>query len=390
MVAEPRYGVMPYWRRVWLFRLLVLFFVVILPIVILYTSGYRLVQTKDGEAVLTTTGGMYVAVFSEDVDLYIDNEVPNDRRPFSSAFYVQGFDPNVYTVHTQGEGVETWVKNIPVYPHIVTQAFTFNMPRTPVVRLITEWNDESGNTIVDSSVATTSTPLAFATTTNDVVRRSTQSTSTLLQNPEYVFFEELFASTSADRRVLEEIRQLKSQHIEDFAFSSDMPEIVIPTTSATSTVASSEIRLSVEAGEVYATWLGDERDIPHYFCVPYENEATTTELYGAHVYESLVTEFASSTGVLSDVLEGTTLCRSQIRIDRKWQQVEWFDFVPGSSDLVLMHLEDGLYVVEIDDRAWQNVQMLYPGDDIVALVDAGRVMVKDGDYFLEVFTEIPQ
>ena len=87
---------------------------------------------------------------------------------------------------------------------------------------------------------------------------------------------------------------------------------------------------------------------------------------------------------------GDRVCRIDIRIDRKWQEVIWFDFLPNRSDLVLMLLEDGLYVVEIDDRSWQNVQLLYPGTDLVVLLDAGRVMVKDGEYILEVFTDLIQ
>jgi hypothetical protein len=53
-----------------------------------------------------------------------------------------------------------------------------------------------------------------------------------------------------------------------------------------------------------------------------------------------------------------------------------------------MHLSDGLYAVEVDDRAWQNTQLLYPGTDIHVVQDGGRIYVQDGEYYLEVFTEI--
>ena len=70
------------------------------------------------------------------------------------------------------------------------------------------------------------------------------------------------------------------------------------------------------------------------------------------------------------------------------QTVEYFDFFPGNSSLVLMHLEDGLYVTEIDDRSWQNSQLLYPGEDITVRVEGGQIYVRDRGYLLEVFTEI--
>jgi len=82
------------------------------------------------------------------------------------------------------------------------------------------------------------------------------------------------------------------------------------------------------------------------------------------------------------------ICRNNIRIDRKDKEVIMFDFFPDSTDLVVILLDDGLYVTEIDDRAWQNVQLLYPGKDIEARVSGGRIYVKDGQYLLEVLTEL--
>jgi hypothetical protein len=141
---------------------------------------------------------------------------------------------------------------------------------------------------------------------------------------------------------------------------------------------------------VYATWVGSNHNIPYYFCV---NPAASSSpaFYGEHVTAQLYA--AASTTVFdvppSAVFESQNrLCRTEIRIDRKWQDVAWFTFVPGSRDLVLMHLSDGIYVVEVDDRAWQNTQLLYPGKDLVLIVDGGRILVKDGDAYFEVFTEL--
>ena len=66
----------------------------------------------------------------------------------------------------------------------------------------------------------------------------------------------------------------------------------------------------------------------------------------------------------------------------------WFDYFPDSTDLILMHLEDGLYVVEVDDRAWQNTQPLYLGSNLEVIQDGGRIFVHDGTFYLEVFTEL--
>lgn len=393
MPAEPQVNLLPYRRRKILFWFLTIFFVTAMPIVLLYTSGYRLVQTENGERVLTTTGGMYVAVFTENIDLYVDDKLPNDRRPFSSAFYVQGYDPGMYEVRTQGEGLETWVKEMPIYPQIVTQVFAFNIPRVPVIRLITEETTDDGTMIIDAHSGTSTSPLAFASSTNDVVVLQRGNAQPRLQNPEFTGLTELFASTTEERAILDMIEEQKRAVKEQFVFSSESRPVArkdIPTTTATTTAASGDMRLVKVGNDVYARWVGSPDQIPHYFCLTYTSRATTTEEYGAHIYEGLVAKYASTTGELDETFLGQKLCRDEIRIDRKWQWVQWFDFVPGSSDLVLMQLQDGIYVVEIDDRSWQNVQLLYPGDYLTMIVDAGRILVKDDEYFVEVFTEIPQ
>jgi len=53
-----------------------------------------------------------------------------------------------------------------------------------------------------------------------------------------------------------------------------------------------------------------------------------------------------------------------------------------------MHLSDGIYVVEIDDRAWQNTQLLYPGTKLDLIIDGERIMVKDNNAYFEVYTEL--
>jgi hypothetical protein len=53
-----------------------------------------------------------------------------------------------------------------------------------------------------------------------------------------------------------------------------------------------------------------------------------------------------------------------------------------------MHLDEGIYVVEIDDRAWQNTQVLYPGQDLMMIVDGNSIFIKDGDIIVEALTEL--
>jgi len=53
-----------------------------------------------------------------------------------------------------------------------------------------------------------------------------------------------------------------------------------------------------------------------------------------------------------------------------------------------MHLQDGVYVTEIDDRAWQNTQLLYPGEGLKVVVENDIIYLKDRELYFEIITEI--
>ena len=49
-----------------------------------------------------------------------------------------------------------------------------------------------------------------------------------------------------------------------------------------------------------------------------------------------------------------------------------------------MGSESGIYVVEIDDRAWQNRQPLITGEDLEVRVYNGAIYVFDGYYIYQI------
>jgi hypothetical protein len=88
--------------------------------------------------------------------------------------------------------------------------------------------------------------------------------------------------------------------------------------------------------------------------------------------------------------DNNRLCRPEIRIDRKWQDVYFFDFLPNSADLVLLQLQDGLYVTEIDDRAWQNTQKIYAGNDFRVITENNSIFIEVNNSYFELITEIEE
>lgn len=380
MPAEPLIKPLDYKKRTWFFRSLFLVFAVLLPMVIFYATGYRFDFTKTSPNIIST-GGLYMSVPAESGEIYINDEIVRDIRVFRRASYIQNLSAGVHRVHVQGEGLQTWVKELPVRAHIVTEAESFNMPEVPQVRLISNWLAGGVSVYPGVSTTTIASDFSFASGTERVVASSTLATTTLDQNQEYEFVISLFGTSTSEGTLVERV----VQGVNDaFTFPNASSSA---TTTATTTVILNNMKLSEVDGEVYAMWLGGETEIPYYFCVNYTAASSTAANYGEHVYEGVASVLATMPVTESQNITGR-ICRETIRIDRLGQDYEMFTFFPGSTDLVLMHLTEGLYVVEIDDRAWQNTQLLYPGTDLEVTVDGENIYIKDRGYILEVLTEI--
>ncbi len=384
MPQEPQITVLSYKKRTFIFWTMFLIFVVAMPALIFYTSGNRL-SFDDDQTNIIAMGGINLSNDLADIELFLNEEPVERTRTFFRALYVGNIESGVHQIHVQQEGLQTWVKRLPVYPHIVTDSFSFNLPVRPQVRLITPYQSATGTPILLGTASTTEV-LSFASTTNPFVATTTTATSSFAMNSEFIFVSDLFATSSATttETLLERV-------------SEGLDTVLNPATStasttievATTTKQIGDAVLFQRGEEVIATWAGNPSDIPHYYCIDYTDASTTITEYGQHVYEALIEDPATSTAsTTSALMPAGEVCRDEIRIDRTWQTVEYFDFFQGNRDLVLLHLDDGLFVTEVDDRSWQNTQLLYPGRDIVVRVDGGRVYVQDGPYLLEVLTSL--
>jgi hypothetical protein len=376
---QPEVKPLSYRHRNFVFILLTVIFLLSLPAFIFYGMGYRYSFFAETPTI-TATGGLYIVAEAENSQIHIDEIESDNARVFRKASYIQGIEPGLHRVHVQAEGLHTWVKELEVSPQIVTEAESFNLPLIPQVRPITKYLNKDGISVYLAtstnnifSKATSSEPYIFSTTT---------ATSTLTLNQEYILLEKLFnekASTTAKILAFE-----NKQEKDKFKFAT-ATKSVVEEEMATTTITHDKITLYKEGDDVFAKAIGVDRQIPNYFC---SNQLATTTI------ESGIDSKLENIGKL-DQLATTVdskghfrVCRTDIRIDRKWQTVHGFDFLPNNVNLVLMHLDDGIYVVEIDDRSWQNTQLLYSGSNLEMLVYRGSVFVKDGNLIFEALTTI--
>ena len=382
MPIEPEIKSLSYESRKGFFLILVVVFLVALPTFIFYTSGYRL-SFENEETSIVTTGGIYITADNLGVDVYLDEEKVDRPRLFRSAYYIQNIENGLHRLVVQGPGLQTWVKVLPVDSYIVTEAAAFNMPELPHVRPIAPVLNTSGQGVyvVEGS---TSTPLfAKATTTGNFVIVNRAAPSSLRENSEYEYVVDLFATTTATStsvltRLEEEIERLG---VTQSASSSKA-------TSTITYIEQGNMRLVPRGDDLFARWIGEGSATPHYFCSSEHASSTVAFRLGTHVMIQMEEQRLSTTTPLH--IENNRLCRTEVRLDRKWQKIKYHEFFPRSSDLVVLQLEDGLYVTEIDDRAWQNTQLVYPGDSFRTVVtDTNIYIEEDGKYF-ELLTEIPE
>lgn len=381
MNIEPNINVLPQKHRARFFWVLVIVFLVALPSLIFYTTGYRL-SFENEETSIVTTGGMYVTTDNLEVDVYLDEEQVERPRLFRSAYYIQTIETGQHRIVVQQPGLQTWVKELPVDPYIVTEASAFNMPVVPRVRPITRFVTATG-TSVYRSASSSQDAFPNATTTELIRYVPGVATSTLVLNEEFVFVESLFSTTSTSTQ---SVFEMFMDQVDRFRFATSTSVSTTSSSTEVTRVIRGDMELLDREGEMYARWLGPVKTIPYYFCINGANSASTSQRYGNHVSVAIEKALISTSSPL--IYSDNRICRSEIKLDRLRQDVFYYSFFPNSSDLVLLHLQDGIYVTEIDDRAWQNTQLLYPGNDLHVVVENDIIYLKDGDYYFQVLTEI--
>lgn len=371
---SPQVQPLSYKHRNVFFYLLMGIFLASLPFLFLYASGYRF-YPQDGS--LVSTGGLYIAAERTGAEIYINDELVRETRVFRRAFYAQGLEARTHKVHVQKAGHHTWVKELPVYPHLVTEAQAFNLPLTPSVRIITPYVTAAGVAVLTSS----SSVLSNAEVTNQLLIEPRAQTSTLTLNPEHV---DLIRYFSTSTKAAEATRPGYIGNL--------VPEVPDDeSTTATTTKISNGVILTEDEGEVFARYIGPSNSMPYYYCadafLPYEKAAATSTRSSLAAVAEAKEVFENDLMLEVQSVKDETACDPVIKINTAGEEVSYFDFFPGSTDLVILGLTSGVYVIEIDDRSWQNRQPLIQGKGLEVRVINGTINVTDGKAVYQIQTQ---
>lgn len=155
----------------------VLLFSIIIPVLILYATGYRFT----GAMALIRTGGIFVSVPESSAKAYIDGFLAEQSGIFQRNIFVQNLKPGSHEIKVVKDGFQPWAKQLEVLPKTVTEAHSFLLPEEP---LLVEIPALIGKTTNRSSATSTAT-----------ISRIKIDSGT--QNPEYTRILALFATTTS-------------------------------------------------------------------------------------------------------------------------------------------------------------------------------------------------
>ncbi len=362
-----------YRHRYWFFYLLTGIFIAALPFLFLYASGYRFEFGREG---LISTGGLYIAAERTGAQIYINDQLVRETRVFRRAFYAQGLPADTHKIHVDKDGHHTWVKELPVYAHLVTEAQAFNLPLVPNVRVITPWRTRSDIAVMTS----TSSLLSTVSIVNQYLLEPKASTASMVRSSEFDELLGYFVATSTLDRTGGLIERMQTTLTD--ATSTDAV--------ATTTKLSRNVQLFQDGDEVYARYVGPRGDMPYYYCAEpfprYQPQVASSTAAGTGGLTKVAKAAEFNDELLLEVqtVEETAPCDPTVRIDRAGEEVTFFDFFPNSTDLVVIGSDSGIYLVEIDDRAWQNRQPLLKGEGLEAMVVNGNIYAYDGTYIYQV------
>lgn len=139
-------------RKIYLLGLF-LAFVVLLPILLFYASGYRLSENFD----LVKTGGLYIGVGETGADVYVDGKFIKRTSLLDRDAFVQDLLPGSHSILVEKDGRFSWEKDLRVAEQRVTEAYPFLVKIKPEVARITDADPNFASINLLFSTSTTDT-----------------------------------------------------------------------------------------------------------------------------------------------------------------------------------------------------------------------------------------
>lgn len=102
--------------RTTLFLICLFLFLLIAPLVILYSQGYRIdINSKK----IIRTGGIYLDIRPEGAEIFLDGKFQKKTSFISNSAYINDLKPKEYKIEVKKEGFHPWQKNLEIKENLV-------------------------------------------------------------------------------------------------------------------------------------------------------------------------------------------------------------------------------------------------------------------------------
>ncbi len=111
-------------------------FVVMVPALVLYASGYRF-STVQGESGFLPLGALSIAVPDREATLFVDGVAIEEPGLFADSFFLRNIVPGPHTLDIIASGTIPWHREVYVMPTKVSYAFPFILAQDSVATRVT-------------------------------------------------------------------------------------------------------------------------------------------------------------------------------------------------------------------------------------------------------------
>jgi len=225
-------------KRLTLLAIAIIVFFIFLPVVILYSSGYRFGENWE----IVKTGAILIDAPQSGASIYISDELTGESSYFSSKFFIQNLTPKKYSITVSKEGYNTWKKNVIVKEQMISRVESLLLPIKPKFTEIYKYESQLAllNNSATSSATSSNGKIASITNSKKVVDKNTEKESIL---KEYQIVSGLFSTTTS--------------------INSATP---LSTSTQNFYKVKNDIAIWSNETAIYANWLGSESNLPEYLC----------------------------------------------------------------------------------------------------------------------------
>jgi len=105
----------------------ILVFIILVPLITLYTSGYRI----DKNLHIRKTGGLYISAPLSGVKIFVNEKNRGETSFLQGGIFLQNLTPDTYSILVAKDDFWPWAKKLEVKEGLVTEAKAMLIPKEP-------------------------------------------------------------------------------------------------------------------------------------------------------------------------------------------------------------------------------------------------------------------